>query len=51
MTSGPDNNHALALAFGVLIVFMVVAGSLWIMGDMNATMMPAMEHSNIPMHH
>jgi hypothetical protein len=27
MTSGPDNtNHALALAFGVLVVFMVVAG-------------------------
>jgi cytochrome o ubiquinol oxidase subunit IV len=27
VTSGPDNtNHALALAFGVLIVFLVVAG-------------------------
>ena len=52
MTSGPDNtNHALALAFGVLIVFMIVAGSLWIMGNLNASMMPAMEHSTMPMHH
>jgi hypothetical protein len=39
MTSGPDNtNHALALAFGVLVVFMVVAGSLWIMADLNGAM-------------
>jgi cytochrome o ubiquinol oxidase operon protein cyoD len=52
MTSGRDNiNHALALAFGVLIVFMVVAGSLWIMTDLNSSMMPAMEHMNMPMEH
>ena len=45
MTSGRDNiNRALALAFGVLIVFVVVAGSLWIMADLNSSMMPAMEH-------
>jgi cytochrome o ubiquinol oxidase operon protein cyoD len=49
ITSGPDNtNNALALAFGILIVFLVVAGSLWIMGDLNAGMMPAMD---MPMHH
>ena len=52
MTSGRDNiNHALALAFGVLIVFMVVAGSLWIMADLNASMMPAMGHVNMQMDH
>jgi cytochrome o ubiquinol oxidase subunit IV len=49
VTSGPDNtNHALALAFGVLIVFLVVAGALWIMADLNANLMPAMEHTNMP---
>jgi len=45
ITSGPDNtNNALALAFGILIVFLVVAGSLWIMADLNHSMMP------MPMH-
>ena len=40
LTSGPDNvNNALALAFGVLIVFLIIAGSLWIMHEMNANMM------------
>ena len=34
ITTGPDNtNNVLALAFGVLIVFLVVAGSMWIMAD------------------
>ena len=42
ITTGPDNtNNVLALAFGVLIVFLVVAGSLWIMADLNGSMMPA----------
>ena len=41
LTSGPDNiNNALALAFGVLIVFLVIAGTLWIMGHLNANMLP-----------
>jgi cytochrome o ubiquinol oxidase operon protein cyoD len=41
ITSGPDNtNNVLALAFGVLIVLLVVAGSLWIMYHLNANMMP-----------
>ena len=36
ITTGPDNtNNVLALAFGVLIVFLVVIGSLWIMTDLN----------------
>jgi cytochrome o ubiquinol oxidase subunit IV len=40
ITSGPEStNNVLALAFGVLIVFVVVAGTMWIMADMNASMM------------
>jgi cytochrome o ubiquinol oxidase subunit IV len=39
LTTGPDNlNNALALAFGVLIVFLIIAGSLWIMYEMHANM-------------
>jgi cytochrome o ubiquinol oxidase subunit IV len=42
ITTGPDNsNNVLALAFGVLIVTLVVAGSLWIMTNLNDSMMPA----------
>ena len=38
--TGPDNtNNVLALAFGVLIVFLVVAGSAWIMSDLAEGMM------------
>jgi cytochrome o ubiquinol oxidase subunit IV len=41
ISTGPDNtNNALALAFGVLIVFLLIAGSLWIMGHLNHNMMP-----------
>ena len=32
----------LALAFGVLIVFLVMVGTIWIMGHMNSNMMPEM---------
>ena len=42
ITTGPDNtNNVLALAFGILIVVLVVAGSLWIMANLNANLMPA----------
>ncbi len=52
ITTAPGNtNNVLALAFGVLIVFLVVAGSLWIMADLNASMMPAAAPMNMPMHH
>jgi cytochrome o ubiquinol oxidase subunit IV len=38
--TGADNtNNVLALAFGVLVVTLVVAGSLWIMAHLNANMM------------
>ena len=44
ITTGPDNtNNVLALAFGVLIVALVIAGSLWIMTNLNANMMPSAE--------
>jgi cytochrome o ubiquinol oxidase operon protein cyoD len=41
ITTGPDNtNNVMALAFGLLIVFLVMGGSIWIMGHMNQNMMP-----------
>ncbi|HEY0313774.1 MAG TPA: cytochrome o ubiquinol oxidase subunit IV [Allosphingosinicella sp.] len=41
VTTGPDNtNNVLALAFGILVVFLIVAGSIWIMGHLNENMMP-----------
>ena len=34
ITTGPDNvNNVMALAFGVLIVLLLIAGSLWIMAQ------------------
>ena len=52
ITTGPDNtNNVLALAFGVLIVVLVVAGSLWIMADLNDNMMPPGEMMNMQMQH
>jgi cytochrome o ubiquinol oxidase subunit IV len=41
ITTGPDNtNNVMALAFGVLIVVLVIGGSLWIMANLNDNMMP-----------
>jgi cytochrome o ubiquinol oxidase subunit IV len=41
ITTGADNtNNVLALAFGVLIVVLVIGGSLWIMANLNHNMMP-----------
>jgi cytochrome o ubiquinol oxidase subunit IV len=41
ITTGPDNtNNVMALAFGVLIVILVIGGSLWIMANLNHNMMP-----------
>ena len=41
ITSGPDNtNNVLALAFGVLIVFLVMIGTILIMAQMNMNMTP-----------
>jgi cytochrome o ubiquinol oxidase operon protein cyoD len=52
ITTGPDNtNNVLALAFGVLIVFLVVAGSLWIMANLNSNMMMSPELLNPHLQH
>jgi cytochrome o ubiquinol oxidase operon protein cyoD len=41
LTTGPDNtNNVLALAFGVLIVAVIIGGSVWIMSVMNHNMAP-----------
>jgi cytochrome o ubiquinol oxidase operon protein cyoD len=41
ITTGADNtNNVLALGFGLLIVFLVIGGSMWIMATLNANMMP-----------
>jgi cytochrome o ubiquinol oxidase operon protein cyoD len=45
MGSGPDNtNNIIALTFGLFIVFLVIAGSSWIMATMNANMMSMSAH-------
>jgi cytochrome o ubiquinol oxidase subunit IV len=41
ITTGPDNvNNVMALAFGVLIVLVLMTGSLWIMANLNHNMTP-----------
>jgi cytochrome o ubiquinol oxidase operon protein cyoD len=47
-TGSDSKNNVLAVAFGVLIAFLVVAGSLWIMSDLNTSMMPAAGMMNMP---
>jgi cytochrome o ubiquinol oxidase subunit IV len=40
ITTAPDNtNNVLALAFGMLIVFVLVFGTVWVMAHMNQNMM------------
>jgi cytochrome o ubiquinol oxidase subunit IV len=52
ITTGPDNtNNVLALAFGLLVVFLVLAGSLWIMANLHATQMPSAELMDLHMQH
>jgi len=52
ITTGPDNtNNVLALAYGMLIVFLVVIGSLWIMTNLNDNLMPSSELMNLHMQH
>ncbi len=41
LTTGPDNvNNALAVAFGVLIIVLFGAGTLWIMSNLDTMMLP-----------
>ena len=45
ITTGPDStNNVLALAFGVLIVILVLGGSLVIMGNLNENMIGHTQH-------
>jgi cytochrome o ubiquinol oxidase operon protein cyoD len=47
ITTGPDNtNNVLALAFGVLIVLLVIGGSIWIIDHLNHNMLPMNEVMN-----
>ena len=44
ITTSPDNtNNLLALAFGVLIVCLIVFGSLWVMEHLNHNMVSTQE--------
>ena len=52
ITTGPDStNNVLALALGILIVILVAAGSIFIMANLNETMMPPAELMNLHMQH
>ena len=52
ITTGRDStNNILALAFGVLIVVLVIAGSLVIMTNLNENMMASPELMNLHMQH
>lgn len=52
ITSGPDNtNNVLALAFGVMIVLLVMVGTIWIMGHLAANMAPSEQLMNLQLQH
>ena len=52
ITSGPDNtNNVLALAFGVLIVMLIMFGTIWIMSHLAANMGPPPELTNLHLQH
>ena len=52
ITTGADNmNNALALAFGALIVGLVIAGSIWIMYHLNMNMMLPTHMMDLHMQH
>lgn len=38
----------LALIFTIVVVVIILAGSLWVMHNMNANMMPQMDHDTLP---
>src|SRR5207244_10364058 len=47
--SGPDNtNNILALAFGVFVVFLVIAGSVGIMANLNYMMPMSVNMPHLP---
>jgi cytochrome o ubiquinol oxidase operon protein cyoD len=45
ITTAPDNtNNVMALAFGVLIVFVLVFGTVWVMAHMDQNMLSMLGH-------
>jgi cytochrome o ubiquinol oxidase operon protein cyoD len=52
VTTAPDKtNNVLALAYGVLVVTLVISGSLWIMANLNDNMTMPRELMNLHMQH
>ena len=52
ITTGPDDtNNVLALAFGILVVLLVVVGSTVIVANLNENLMPSPEVMNLHMQH
>jgi hypothetical protein len=50
--TAPDNtNNVLAIAFGILIVLLLVVGSAVIMANLNANLMPSAEVMNMQIQH
>ena len=50
INTGPDStNNVMALAFGVLIVLLLLGGSLWIMAHLNANMTPMSRQMQLQM--
>ena len=50
--SGSDNtNNILALAFGVLVVLLIIGGSIWIIANINDNAMPSADSMNMHMDH
>jgi cytochrome o ubiquinol oxidase subunit IV len=50
--SGSDNtNNILALAFGVLIVLLIIGGSIWIIANINDNTMPSAVLMNMHIEH
>jgi len=48
LTTAPDNtNNVLALAFGILVVVLIIGGSIWIMNHLDERMMPMSEMTQI----
>ena len=49
ITTGADNtNNVMALAFGVLIVLVLMTGTFWVMTTMNHNMMPMDQTMRMP---
>ena len=52
ITTAPDKtNNVLALAYGLFIVFLVMAGSLWIMANLDYNLMLPLELMDVHVQH